>query len=90
MDRKELNKCIENCCDAIVNNKYYGSADGWLEIVKLIDEYEQVKNCSIPDVSQQRELLIDFYSKQRGGMNETNKHARIREVDNYIESINCL
>jgi len=40
-------------------------------------------------VSQQRELLIDFYSKQKGGMNETNKHAIIREVDNYIESINC-
>jgi len=40
-------------------------------------------------VSQQRELLIDFYSKQNGGMNDTNKHAIIREVDNYIESINC-
>ena len=43
MDRKELNKCIENCCDAIVNDKHYSSADAWLEIVKLIDEYEKVK-----------------------------------------------
>ena len=41
----------------------------------------------IPVVSQPRELLIDFYSKQNGGMNETNKYAIIREVDNYIESV---
>ena len=50
---------------------------------------EIVKLFAIHNVSQQRELLIDFYSKQNGGMNDTNKHAIIREVDNYIESINC-
>lgn len=54
------------------------------DIEKVADEI-----CSLFNVSQQRELLIDFYSKQNGGMNDTNKHAIIREVDNYIESINC-
>ena len=50
---------------------------------------ELIKLFSLHSVSHQRELLIDFYSKQNGGMNETNKDAIIREVDNYIESINC-
>ena len=68
------------------------------EIDKIFEAYE--KDCisksemkqqllNLHIVSQQRELLIDFYSKQNGGMNDTNKHAIIREVDNYIESINC-
>jgi len=53
--------------------------------------YSEMKQqlLNLHSVSQQRELLIDFYSKQNGGMNETNKDAIIREVDNYIESINC-
>ena len=74
MDRKELNKCIENCCDAIINNKHYGSADAWLEIVKLIDEYEQVKNCSIPDVSCcSKEELKKEYDR---GFYDGCEHAR--------------
>lgn len=48
-----------------------------------------VKVFSIHHVSQQRVLLIDFYGKQLGGMNDTNKDSVIREVDNYIKSINC-
>ena len=53
--------------------------------------YSEMKQqlLNLHSVSQQRELLIDFYSKQNGGMNETNKDAIIREVNNYIESINC-
>ncbi len=54
---------------------------------EYINELE--RKLTLHNVSQQRELLIDFYSKQNGGMNDTNKHAIIREVDNYIESINC-
>ena len=54
-------------------------------IVKL----NKLKLLGLHNVDQQRELLIAFYSKQNGGMNDTNKHAIIREVDNYIKSINC-
>ena len=48
----------------------------------------EAKQLILSGVSHQSELLIDFYSKQLGGMNETNKDAIIREVDNYL-SINC-
>ncbi len=56
--------------------------------ISLFDKWKS-RQLLLHNVSQQRELLIDFYSKQNGGMNDTNKHAIIREVDNYIESINC-
>ena len=58
-------------------------------IPELVKALNQVNNGVLDVVNQQRELLIDFYSKQNGWMNETNKNAIIREVDNYIESINC-
>jgi len=58
--------------------------DGKIAVVQATE-----KLLDLFSVSQQRELLIDFYSKQNGGMNDTNKHDIIREVDNYIESINC-
>ena len=74
----------------IAENRYEQSWQPELQKDAFIDGAEALlKLLRIGDVSQPRELLIDFYSKQNGGMNDTNKHAIIREVDNYIESINC-
>lgn len=61
--------------------------ENYVDTFALINE-EYIKQLKLTVVMQQRELLIDFYSKQRGGMNNTNKDAIIREVDNYL-SINC-
>jgi hypothetical protein len=39
MNKEELKKIVENCCDAISNNKHYTSGDAYLEIAQCIDEY---------------------------------------------------
>ncbi len=83
--------------DKLPNVKKYWINDGYLNIELKTGDWIRLnfnniqalkEQLTLTDVSQQRELLIDFYSKQNGGMNDTNKHAVIREVDNYIESIN--
>jgi hypothetical protein len=48
---------------------------------------EQNKQLILSVVNNRRELLIDFYSNQLGGMNDVNKCAIYREVENYL-SIN--
>lgn len=85
---QEQNGCLNNDGEYIDYRK--GDEEYLLDnedVSKLAEDL--IKLFFIYNVSQQRELLIDFYSNQNGGMNETNKHAIIREVDNYIESINC-
>jgi len=66
----------------------YNELDKKYKIEYILWLEERIEQFAIKDVSHRRELLIDFYSKQRGGINETNKDAIIREVDNYL-SINC-
>jgi len=60
-------------------------------ILNAMEEYkeQEVKNCSIPDVSQQREQLIDFAIRFDGGNTRTNRKAYEQEVDDYLKSINC-
>ena len=93
MDIRDQIRITEELLEGVkeLNGEYQ---EGWenniLDAENLLKHLKQVKNNDLlHDVSQQSELLIDFYSKQNGGMNETNKNAIIREVDNYIESINC-
>jgi hypothetical protein len=62
----------------------YQKGDALSEFNNLLYYVEELEKSSINAVVQQRELLIDFYSKQRGGMNDTNKDAIFREVDNYL------
>ena len=55
---------------------------------KLTDIYEVFKEqLTLTDVSQQRELLLDFWMK----MPKTHKHKGVAEhyIDNYLKSNNC-
>ena len=60
----------------MANEKHYVS-----ELIEL------VKNLSLSGVSQQRELLLDFWMK----MPKTHKHKGVAEhyIDNYLKSNNC-
>jgi hypothetical protein len=60
----------------MANEKHYVS-----ELIEL------VKNLSLSGVSQQRELLLDFWMK----MQNTHKHKGVAEhyIDNYLKSNNC-
>lgn len=51
-------------------------------------KWKETEQLLIHGVSNRRELLIDFYSNQLGGINDVNKCAIYREVENYL-SINC-
>ena len=66
--------------DLIKNNKLTEA------IVKMLENYAliRVKNCSIPDVVNRRELLLDFadYS-ERDKTSQTTDEC----VDNYLDSI---
>ena len=59
----------------MANEKHYVS-----ELIEL------VKNLSLSGVSQQRELLLDFWMK----MPKTHKHKGVAEhyIDNYLKSNN--
>jgi hypothetical protein len=53
----------------------------------LMNRITQVKNCSIPVVSQQRELLFDFVAhiaEQNEYVNEVNKN----DIDSFLSN-NC-
>ena len=53
----------------------------------LSEAISEFENLSLSDVSQQRELLLDFWMK----MPKTHKHKGVAEhyIDNYLKSNNC-
>ena len=51
---------------------------------------EAVKNCSIPDVINRRELLIDFCKSMQCHFIATEQSTIETGVDDYLKSINCL
>lgn len=72
---------------------------GWSKIEVLPDSYRDllndtikaVKNCSIPEVSQQRELLI-AYEKQRIPIATwyCSKEVYIKKIDQFLSNLkNC-
>lgn len=84
---------IEN--DFIENGRSYEDALNKI-VIDVFDEMEedyrkeQSKQLIITDVSQQRELLLDFLSKVNGNL-ITHPHLQMNSdfVDEYLKSINC-
>lgn len=60
-----------------------------LQMVKWVDEWqEEVKNCSIPLVSQQRELLESFVDYAQGcSLQDINIDSDT--IDYFLEDSNC-
>ena len=63
------------------------NSDNWVIGEAIEEQLEQVKNCSIPDVSQQRELLESFREEwnkprfDRDGIYES-------DIDDFLEDSN--
>ena len=64
-----------------------GRFDAIIEVLKLSDDV--VKNLSLTDVSQQRELLLDFSKYVNGRIWSDNEPFREDEVDEWIAN-NCV
>ena len=58
-------------------------------VIKMLDKYSEirVKNCSIPDVSQQRELLKNFLDWSDGKWLSTPRNQQYDEM--FDEFFNC-
>ena len=58
-------------------------------VIKMLDNYSEirVKNCSIPDVSQQRELLKNFLDWADGKWLSTPRNQQCDEM--FDEFFNC-
>ncbi len=70
--KKEKGKWANVVCSDTEGNTYF--TDDYVEWL----EEKLVKNCSIPDVSQQRELLIAYHKH--------NTMIRNEELDKFIEN----
>ncbi|MFS4417173.1 hypothetical protein [Maribacter sp. 2307ULW6-5] len=97
MSIEKLTKRLQGSIDFALDNEEDLDAASWnyqegilitVNEAKLL--LDIVKNCSIPDVSQQRELLIGFkkWHSDWGGKWFSDEHeASI--VDEYLKTINC-
>lgn len=57
---------------------------------KVIDALNEVKNCTIPNVINRRELLIDFCQSMQCHLIATEQNKIETGVDDYLKSINSL
>lgn len=57
---------------------------------KVIDALNEVKNCTIPDVINRRELLIDFLMEVDEVYGMHIREDAEKCADNYLKSINSL
>jgi hypothetical protein len=84
MNKKELIEIIEGC---VYNSQVLTEERVCFnELRKELNE-ELPEQLTLTDVSQQRELLLDFWMK----MPKTHKHKGVAEhyIDNYLKSNNC-
>lgn len=56
-------------------------------VLDFINQLKQVKNCFIPDVSNRRELLLDFMTYVSPEAYAT--HSKAELADNYLSSNSC-
>jgi hypothetical protein len=83
MTKKDLVEIIEDC---VYNSQVLmGERVCFNELRKELNE-ELPEQLTLTDVSQQRELLLDFWMK----MPNTHKHKGVAEhyIDNYLKSNN--
>jgi len=74
-------------------NKYINLEKTHEECIGFIDGFEkaleQVKNCSIPDVSQQRELLIATIEKVKYNLDGYGALTSSQIAERLEKAINC-
>ena len=58
------------------------------QLANYLEHEEQVKNCSIPDVSQQRELLLAYELRNIEYPNIVDKEVAKKQVEEYLAN-NC-
>lgn len=52
---------------------------------KVIDALNEVKNCTIPDVMQQSELLLEFINWKNDKNNNWLKFIDVKDVDEFLK-----